>query len=135
MDGSQQAPTQQGMPGGGGFAGGPRGGMRGGGFLPGGGLTGIVTTVLLVLTCIVLAISFYQLFRKAGFSGVIGLLMLVPVVNLGVALYLAFAEWPVLAELKRVKMQLGSLEAAQATTTAVPPAPAATAEPLAAPSA
>lgn len=134
MDGSQQAPTQQGMPGGGGFAGGARGGMRGGGFLPGGGLTGIITTVLLVVTCIVLAISFYQLFRKAGFSGVIGLLMLVPVVNLGVALYLAFTEWPALAELKRVKLQLGSLEAAQAPIAPAPPATVA-AGPIAAPTA
>ena len=135
MDGSQQAPTQQGMPGGAGFPGGPRGGMRGGGFLPGGGLTGTITTVLLLLTCIVLAISFYQLFRKAGFPGVIGLLMLVPVVNLGVALYLAFAEWPVLAELKRVKLQLGSLEAAQTPAMPTPPAPAVNAGPVAAPSA
>jgi hypothetical protein len=84
--------------------------MRGAaGLLPGGPFTGIVVTGLLVLTCIVLAIAFYKLFSKAGLPGVIGLLMLVPVVNLGVALYLAFVEWPVLAELKRVKLQLVSL--------------------------
>jgi hypothetical protein len=108
MDGSQLA--QQGM-GRGGLPGGPPpGGMRGAaGLLPGGPVTSIVIAALLVLTCVVLAIAFYQLFRKAGMSGALGLLMLVPVVNLGVALYLAFVEWPIIAELGRLRLQLASL--------------------------
>jgi ABC-type spermidine/putrescine transport system permease subunit II len=74
------------------------------------------------VTLIVLAIAFYRLYQKAGFSGAIGLLMLVPVVNLGVALYLAFAEWPVLTELARVKLLAASAPFA-ATTDPMRPAP------------
>ena len=92
--------AQGGIPGGG-----PRGGM---GFLPGGPTTSIVLIALFAITLIVLAVAFYKLFQKAGLSGALGLLMLVPVVNLGVALYLAFAEWPVLAELARVKLVAAS---------------------------
>jgi hypothetical protein len=129
MNGTQQVP--QGAPGGmpgGGFAGGPPGGMGGrGGFwmLPGGPMTSIVVLVLFAVTLIVLAIVFYKLFTKAGFNGALGLLMLVPVVNLGVALYLAFAEWPVLAELGRVKLEAASadLRSAVATPEAAPSAP------------
>jgi hypothetical protein len=113
MNGTQQ--LQQGaqgaMPQGGFPQGGPPGGMGGaGGFgmLPGGPMASIVILALFAITLIVLAIAFYKLFQKAGLNGGLGLLMLVPVVNLGVALYLAFAEWPVLAELARVKLAIAS---------------------------
>jgi uncharacterized membrane protein YhaH (DUF805 family) len=93
-----------------------------GGFLPGGPLASIFLVALFAATLIVLAIAFYRLYQKAGFSGAIGLLMLIPVVNLGVALYLAFAEWPVLAELARVKL-LAASAAFAATTDPMRPAP------------
>jgi hypothetical protein len=118
MDGAAQAAQgaaqggpmpQGGMSPGGGFPGGPPGGGPGGmGFLPGGPIASMVILALFAITLIVLAIAFYRLFQKAGFAGALGLLMLVPVVNLGVALYLAFAEWPVLAELTRVKLLAAS---------------------------
>ena len=116
MNGAPQGGFPQGGPPGG-FSGmGPRGG-----FLPGGPLASIFVVALFAVTLIVLAIAFYRLYQKAGFSGAIGLLMLVPVVNLGVALYLAFAEWPVLAELARVKLLAASVAATAATGPAVPP--------------
>lgn len=55
--------------------------------LVGGPYMGIGMTALMVLTLVVLAIAFWQLLRKAGFTPAIGLLMLVPLVNLGVALW------------------------------------------------
>ena len=127
MNGTQQLPqgAQSGMPQGGFPQGGPPGGMGGRGMmgiLPGGPLTGVVSFALMVITLIVLAIAFYKLFEKAGFTPAIGLLMLVPVVNLGVALYLAFAEWPVHQELARTKLLVAS---ATPASTAVP-APVAT---------
>ena len=97
-------------------------GGRGGTGLLGGPIASYVIIALFALTLIVLAIAFFKLYNKAGFSGAIGLLMLVPVVNLGVALYLAFAEWPVLAELARVKL-LAASAAATATTDPMRPAP------------
>jgi ABC-type spermidine/putrescine transport system permease subunit II len=77
--------------------------------LPGGPMTSMVIIGLFIVTLIVLAIVFFKLFEKAGFNGVMGLLMVVPVVNLGVALYLAFTQWPVLTELAQAKLQLASV--------------------------
>ncbi len=37
---------------------------------------------------------FIKIFSKAGFSGWLGVAMLLPVVNLFMLYYLAFAEWP-----------------------------------------
>ena len=107
--------------------GGPPGGISGmggrGGLLPGGPFASIFLIAFFAVTLIILAIAFYRLYQKAGFSGAIGLLMLVPVVNLGVALYLAFAEWPVLAELARAKLVAASA-AFPATTDPMQFAPA-----------
>ena len=106
--------------------GGPPGGISGmggrGGLLPGGPFASIFLIALFAVTLIILASAFYRLYEKAGFSGALGLLMLVPVVNLGVALYLAFAEWPVLAELARVKLLAASAPSA-ATTDPMRPVP------------
>jgi hypothetical protein len=103
--------------------GGPPGDISGigprGGFLPGGPLASIFLVALFAVTLIILAIAFYRLYEKAGMSGAIGLLAVAPVVNLGVALYLAFAEWPLMAELAHVKL----LAASAAPATAAPPSP------------
>ena len=107
MDGVAQGSQ---MPRGGFPGGGPPGGMAAGrlGATPGGPLAGIVIVALLAVTLLILAFAFYKLYAKAGFSGAIGLLMLVPIVNLGVALYLAYATWPIQTELQRVKLVAAS---------------------------
>lgn len=69
-----------------------------------GGTTGIILTVVFVLTLIVLAVAFWQAYKKSGRTPALGLLMLVPVVNLGVAIHYAFTEWPILKENKRLKL-------------------------------
>ena len=74
----------------------------------GGPAISLILIGVLVLTLVVLAVAFWQLLRKAGLSPAIGLLALVPVLGLGVVLYAAFAEWPVLAELERLKMVVAS---------------------------
>jgi hypothetical protein len=57
---------------------------------------------------VVLVIAFWQFFKKAGLTPMVALLMLVPVVNLGVALWAAFAEWPVLSEVQRLRLVAAS---------------------------
>lgn len=125
MNGAQGAQSlPQGMPQGGNFPqGGPPGGFTGPGgrmFL-GGPLMSIGTTLLLVVTLAVLAVAFWQILRKAGFTPAIGLLMLLPIVNLGVALYVAFTDWPVLAELQRLKLVAASVPVAATASAARPP--------------
>jgi ABC-type spermidine/putrescine transport system permease subunit II len=77
--------------------------------IPGGPTTAIVLALIFLVTCVVLAIAFYKLYQKAGLSGPIGLLAIVPVVNMGIALYLAFAEWPLAKELAHAKLLAASV--------------------------
>ena len=81
-------------------------GMPGGrgGFLFFGPYGSVVMIALLVITYAVLAISFWQMFKKLGLTPTIALLMLVPVVNIGVAIWAAFAEWPLLKVVARLRM-------------------------------
>jgi|GEM_PF-811169 len=132
MDGTQGLGqgASQGAPAGS-FAGGPPSGgppgARGGlVFLgPWGGILGIV---VLVITYVVLAIAFWRFLSKAGLTPAIALLMLVPVVNLGVALWAAFAEWPSLREVARLRERVATYELlssapAPASHDGAPPAP------------
>jgi hypothetical protein len=51
----------------------------------------VVASVLTVLT-------FWKICSKAGFPGALSLLMLVPVANVILLFYIAFAEWPALPD-------------------------------------
>ncbi|GGH50115.1 hypothetical protein GCM10010975_02840 [Comamonas phosphati] len=49
----------------------------------------------MLLGAVVIVLPFWRIFAKAGFSGWLGLLMIVPMANL-IALYvLAFSNWPI----------------------------------------
>jgi hypothetical protein len=54
----------------------------------------IVVLILLILV----VIPYWKIFGKAGFSSWLALLILVPIVNLVMLYFLAFADWPVLKE-------------------------------------
>ncbi len=41
-------------------------------------------------------IAFWKICSKAGFPRALGLLMIIPIANIILPLYLAFAEWPIL---------------------------------------
>ena len=59
-------------------------------------LFGLLMTVLQILV-------FCKIFSKAGFSWALGLLMLVPIANIIIIFYLAFADWPVQRELRELR--------------------------------
>ena len=63
--------------------------------------------VFVLLLMVLMIVVFWKLFAKAGYSGWLSLLMLVPLVNFGMLLFLAFAEWPVLRELQSFKSGSG----------------------------
>jgi len=54
----------------------------------------LMTALVAVLT----VIPFWKICTKAGFPGALSLLMLVPLGNLILPFYLAFAEWPALRQ-------------------------------------
>jgi len=71
-------------------------------------LTALVVLVSLVALAIKVLI-FCKIFSKAGYSWALGLLMLVPIANIIMAFFLAFADWPVRKELRKLKQhQQGS---------------------------
>lgn len=51
------------------------------------------------------ALIFCRICSKAGYSWALGLLILVPIANIIIAFYLAFADWPVQKELRSLKQQ------------------------------
>ncbi len=60
----------------------------------------VVALGFLVLTIVI----WWKIFSKAGYSGAMGLLMLLPIVNLIMLLVLAFGTWPIHEELERARM-------------------------------
>jgi len=50
----------------------------------------------IVLGLAVVVIPHWRMFQRAGYSGALSLLMLLPVVNVIVLLWFAFSDWPVL---------------------------------------
>ena len=64
------------------------------------GLSEIVLSLVIVVLFVVifLLIPYWRIFEKAGFSPALSLLMLIPIVNIAMIYYLAFAEWPSLKQ-------------------------------------
>jgi hypothetical protein len=50
--------------------------------------------IFLLIWIVVIIVPFWKIFSKAGFSGWLSLLMLLPLVNLIMLYFLAFARWP-----------------------------------------
>ena len=58
------------------------------------------------LLIILLMVWIYcRIFSKTGFCWALGLLMFVPIANIIMLFVLAFADWPVLRELRQLKQQ------------------------------
>jgi energy-converting hydrogenase Eha subunit B len=59
-------------------------------------LIGLVSLVFAVIV-------WWRICSKAGYSGALGLLMLVPLANIVLLLMLAFGTWPIEEELRRLR--------------------------------
>jgi len=57
------------------------------------------------------ALIFCKIFSKAGYSWALGLLILVPIANIIMAFYLAFADWPVQKQVRQLRQQQGKPQA------------------------
>jgi hypothetical protein len=62
-----------------------------------------VYLIVLAIILIFVIVLYWRIWSKAGFSGAWALLMLIPLVNFGSIIYLAFAEWPVRKKLKALQ--------------------------------
>jgi len=69
-----------------------------------GGIIGVLVVLGIALFFLILTIViWWKIFAKAGYSGALGLLMLIPLVNFILLLVLAFGEWPIQRELRSVR--------------------------------
>ena len=69
------------------------------------GIFMIFVMLFALVIAVIQIVAFCKIFSKAGFSWALGLLMLVPIANIIITLYLAFAEWPIERELSSYKQQ------------------------------
>ena len=60
---------------------------------------------LALIVVIIKVLIFCKIFSKAGYCWALGLLMLVPIVNIIMPFVLAFADWPIQKELRLLKQQ------------------------------
>lgn len=67
----------------------------------------LVSLIFIAITLVV----YCKIAAKMGYSWALGLLMLVPIANIVLIIYLAFADWPVHKELRLLKQQCGALPA------------------------
>lgn len=68
---------------------------------------GIPELLLLFVIVVPIAIVWGKIFSKAGYSAWLAAALFVPLINLGVIIWFAFAKWPVLSELARLRSSLG----------------------------
>jgi len=62
---------------------------------------------MVVVTNVISILILCKIFAKAGYHWATGLLGLVPLINLFLPFYLAFADWPVRRELREAHQRLG----------------------------
>lgn len=53
-----------------------------------------MVSVVVVVGALITVLPFWRICTKAGFPGPVSPLMLIPLVNIIVLFYIAFAEWP-----------------------------------------
>ncbi len=66
---------------------------------------GLPELTIIAIIGIIIILPNWKMFSKAGFSGWWSLLMIVPVINILLEYYLAFAEWPIHRELLMLRKQ------------------------------
>lgn len=72
----------------------------------------LIFGVLFALIVVVIkVVIFCKIFSKAGYSWTLGLLMLVPIANIIMPFFLAFADWPVQKEVRQLRQQQEKPEA------------------------
>src|SRR6266487_4681775 len=62
---------------------------------------GLIAGIIGIVSIVFAVIVWWRIFSKAGYNGALSLLMFIPIANLVMILILAFAEWPIYAELKQ----------------------------------
>jgi len=60
---------------------------------------------MVLIAAAIKVLIFCKIFSKAGYCWAFGLLILVPIANIIMAFFLAFADWPIRKQLRLLKQQ------------------------------
>lgn len=69
------------------------------------GSLGLPELIVVLVIAAVFVVPWWRIFKRSGNSPALSLLMFVPLVNLGLFLWFAFAEWPIEKQLKAQGVQ------------------------------
>ena len=64
---------------------------------------GLPELIVIAVIGTVVILPFWKIFKKAGYSGWLSLIMIIPFVGILGLFYLAFAQWPIQRELDILK--------------------------------
>jgi uncharacterized membrane protein YhaH (DUF805 family) len=74
-------------------------------------LLGSLSLIILIISLasiVITIIIWWTIFSKAGYSGALSLLFLIPIANVVMLLVFAFGKWPILRELEMLRQQQGA---------------------------
>ena len=71
-----------------------------------GGMFGLVWCLFIIAMVVFAVFIYWKIFSKSGHPGALGLLMFIPLVNLGVLIWFAFSEWPIEKEVAELRSRL-----------------------------
>ena len=74
------------------------------------GSMGAGELILPLAIFVIPVILFWRIFKKAGYPPAMGLLMLMPIVNLIAVAILAYSEWPIEQELRQARQKQSTIE-------------------------
>jgi uncharacterized membrane protein YhaH (DUF805 family) len=72
----------------------------------------VIAFLIAFIVLVILSIKLWiccKIFAKAGYSWALGLLILIPIVNIIMAFFLAFADWPIHKELRSLKQKQNNI--------------------------
>jgi uncharacterized membrane protein YhaH (DUF805 family) len=64
--------------------------------------------LLVILFIVALIVPWIQIFRKAGYSGWLSILFLVPLANIIILFWFAFSKWPLQKEVEKLRVSSGA---------------------------
>jgi hypothetical protein len=68
--------------------------------------------LVIIVVAVLCVWAYWRIFTKAGYPGAMGILMVIPLLNVIMLFFLAFSEWPVLKELKALRERVLTLRSA-----------------------
>jgi glycerol-3-phosphate acyltransferase PlsY len=64
---------------------------------------GIPESAAIAVLAAIVILPFWKIFSKAGYPGALAIVMMIPILNLIMLVFLAFSEWPILRELQALR--------------------------------